>query len=241
MSTSNQHQRGGRRQPFGFLNANTLSSATKVHGRSGSGSDEGGNVGIAASASHSYSDPVKDESRKNMRCILSSIVTRNSGKEQRGTKNERGRSGSSDEDSGDMLESPTKKTRVTMEEDSKPCADDAAAAMPSTKKEESPKSSTDEFATMRSDVASVFRQPPDADFWNDEMEDMLELRLANPILDDGADRGEDRVDGSQGKADPSAYASLTRELDENVSGEPISWSDRLQEDEDVGFKIHVDR
>jgi len=197
--------------------------------------------------------------------ILTSIFTRDcKGREQqqRDTKNERERTacGSSDEDGGELsspLESPTKKSRVAaMEEDSKLGAEDAIAAvatMPSTRPEDgsSKSSMSEEFAAIsRSElVASVFRQPPvDANnFWNDEMDDMLELRLANPISDDDESdhHGEDcRVYGSQqGKADhPSAHDSLTRELiDEKVSGEPISWSNRLQEDEDIGFNIHVDQ
>jgi len=47
--------------------------------------------------------------------------------------------------------------------------------------------------------------------------------------------GEDKIE--EGRIDPSN--SLAKELDENVSGEPLSWSNRLEEGKD-GFKIHMD-
>ena len=48
-------------------------------------------------------------------------------------------------------------------------------------------------------MASLFRQEvaaQDTDFWNDDMEDMLELKQANPIYDDSVDFGGDRVERS---------------------------------------------
>eukprot|EP00571_Detonula_confervacea_P009810 CAMPEP_0172300562 /NCGR_PEP_ID=MMETSP1058-20130122/2630_1 /TAXON_ID=83371 /ORGANISM="Detonula confervacea, Strain CCMP 353" /LENGTH=245 /DNA_ID=CAMNT_0013010381 /DNA_START=43 /DNA_END=780 /DNA_ORIENTATION=+ len=244
MSTSNQQQRGGggRRQPFGFINANTLSSAT---GPSSAVSGNGGAGVGTATAAHS-SDPVKNESKKKMRGILRSIVTRSKGK-----RNERSAttgSGSSDEDVVvSMLESPTKKTRVMTEEESKPSSADTATttaaavdvALPMPEKQECSKSDANEFAA--SDLASMFRQRQrpameNTDFWNDGMEDMLELKQANPILDD-SEEDEEGDNVERGRTDPSQ--ALTRGLDESVSCGPIMWSNRLQEDKD-GFKIHFD-
>lgn len=211
-------------------------------GCSGSTISANGGAGVGTAAvSHSASDPIKNESKKKLQGILSSIVTRGKGKRSERSATSTG-SGSSNEDVVPMLESPTKKTRVMMEEDSKPSsadttnmtaasATDTALPMPG-KQECSKLDQRDEFSA--SDRASVFRQQPamdGADFWNDEMEDMLELKQANPILDDGEEEEGNNVE----RFDPSQ--ALTKELDEHVSGKPIMWSPRLQDDED-GFKIH---
>lgn len=234
MSTSNQQRSSGRRQPFGFLNANTIPSAKSAGSLAASG-DKGG---AAATDGH----------KKQFKGVLSSIV-----KLKQGKKKERSRGGSSsslsvssDEEVKILSESPSKKTPVMKREekadDSKPVTPNDAAAettLAGPKRQAPSESHHSEFAA--SDVAGVFRSRPDevdaeTDFyWDDGMEDMLELKQANPILDESLDCVEEET--SEGRIDPSN--NLAKELEESASGEPISWSNRVQEDED-GFKIHLD-
>jgi len=257
MSTSNQQQRLGRRQPFGFLNANTLSSGTGKSGTDGSGT--------AASAGHHASDPIKNESKKKFYGVLTSIVSRGgaSSGEQRGSKKKHERSGSGGssssssssssppearEDALSMRKSPTKteeeEASKALETTSPDAATLAAVVLPaqsSCTQRTAPTSSSlqhNEFAT--SDVAGIFRpRSPvdragdDSGFFDDEMEAMLELKPANPILDDSLD-----VEIEEGRRiDPSE--PLATELEESASGQPLCWSNRLEEG-DGGFKIHVD-
>mmetsp|Transcript_53228 Transcript_53228/g.113094 ORF Transcript_53228/g.113094 Transcript_53228/m.113094 type:complete len:232 (+) Transcript_53228:56-751(+) len=230
MSTSNQQQRGGRRQPFGFLHANTLSSAK---GKGCPGTNAGNGGGGGAAAAHS-SDPVKNESKTKFRGVLTSIVSRS-----KGTKNQRnsGSSSSESEEDVSMSESPTKKSRVTKEEDPKANTGVASntAASECTRRG---LSCHNEFGA--GGVAGTFRQRPAAEdtvggFWDDELEDMLELKLANPILNDSVDDQEESVE----KERIDLSKSLAAELDENVSGEHLLWSNRLREEKN-GFKIHID-
>ena len=216
MSTSRRSSLG--RQALGFLNANT------VAGEEGTGGN-GTNAAV-----HSVA-PTKNEPKKKFRGVLTSIVTRSKGK-----KNGRstGSESSKEEEDVSMSESPTKKTRVMeAEEDSKPSAI-ATAAVAATA------TTTLDNEFDASDVAGIFRQRPadDADrcFWDDEMEGMLELKRANPITD--GELKDDNGDESGARTNPSEL--LSKELDENDTGEPILWSKRLPEDEVTGFKIHVE-
>jgi len=181
-------------------------------------------------------DPSNSMAREldEFRGVVTSIASRSKGTK----KMERSSGSSSSSEDVSILESPP---RVMMEEDLKPSADatetNAVAVLPREDEQAGPLC-YNEFAA--SDVADIFRQPlaveEDADngFWDDEMESMLELKQANPILNDSMD-GEDKIE--EGRIDPSN--SLAKELDENVSGEPLSWSNRLEEGKD-GFKIHMD-
>mmetsp|Transcript_37744 Transcript_37744/g.79063 ORF Transcript_37744/g.79063 Transcript_37744/m.79063 type:complete len:237 (-) Transcript_37744:214-924(-) len=233
MSTSNQHQRGGRRQPFGFLHANTLSTGKAAKG-SGAVAGSGG-VGGAASAAHS-SDPVKNESQKKFRGVLTSIVSRT----KQGKKNERSHSGSSssvEEENVSILQSPTKKNRITTGEDPKT---DTTANTVTAAKEDKRSGPTGYNEFDANETAGVFRPRPALEedalgggFWDDEMEDMLELKQANPIMDYSLDDEEDNI--LEDRIDPTR--SLAKELDENASGVPLSWSNRLPEGDD-GFKIY---
>lgn len=216
MSTSRRSSLG-RRQALGFLHANSV--AGEAEGTGGNGN----------AAVHSVV-PTKNEPKKKFRGVLTSIVTRSKGKKNgRSTRSE-----SSKEEDVSMSESPTKKTRVMEdEEDSKPSAI-ATAAVAATA------TTTLDNEIDASDVAGIFRQRPADDdrcFWDDEMEGMLELKRANPITD--GELKDDNGDESGARANPSEL--LSKELDENVSGEPIVWSKRLPEDEVTGFKIHIEQ
>lgn len=134
------------------------------------------------------------------------------------------------------MESPTKKTRVMTEEDQKPNADATtttdAAVLPR-EDTEADNLCHNDFAP--SDVADIFRQ---GGVWDDDMEDMLSLKQANPISDDRTGDEGCTNDNEEERADPSR--SLARELDENASGEPILSHNRLTRSED-GFKIYTEK
>jgi hypothetical protein len=70
------------------------------------------------------------------------------------------------------------------------------------------------------------------------MEDMLDLKQANPILDDCRDCEEYTNINETERIDPSK--SLAKELEEDASGEPILSHNRLKHGED-GFKIHIEK
>ena len=206
MFNSNQ-QRGGRRQPFGFLHANTL-SATKAKC---SVAATGNGTGDGATAPGLSFDPVKNESKKKFRGVLSSIVA----KRKAGKNNARSSSSRSS-----SLEEYLVESRRRTEEDQNLYADatsDAAAGL-------------GDFAAGD---GSIFRK---SGLWDDDMEDMLTLKLANPVSDDWADVEE--CAHEKETIDPSK--SLARELDEHASGEPISSHSRLEYGE-CGFQIHIDR
>jgi len=256
MSTSNQHQRGGRRQPFGFLNANTISGSTV------SGKNSGAGISAAATAAAAHSNPIKNEPKKKLGFgILRSIVTRSKGKRHV----EESASATSEHGSAaELLEggkpgSPTKKTRVmTMEdEDAKPssadsitdtavAADDYISAVSDTP---SLFRSFEGNQFAASDTASFFRQRPmkmddgAADFWNDEMEDMLELKRAKPIMDHGEEEEDNTVAPCATRFTYDPSQALMKELtDENTAPDstPILLSNRVHEDNN-GFNIYFDQ
>lgn len=209
MLSSNQ-QRGGRRQPFGFLHANILSSANAKGSVANTGDSTGDGV---ATTAHS-SDPVKNESKKKFRGVLTSIVSR------RIKGNNYGRSQRFSSSGADLVEYLAKR-----EEDRKPNADATATTDPAAD------NLCHDFPA--SDVAGIFRQ---GGFWDDGMDDMLELKQANSISDECTDV-EEHTDKEE-KIDPSK--SLAIELGENTSGELILSHNRLKHGEN-GFKIHIDR
>ena len=105
MSAASSQQRGGRRQPFGFLNANTVPTATKSFSAVG--------LGGGATKRGESSKP------KKFRGVLKSIII---------SRKKSERSAEAEEDAA-MQEAPTKKTKVdALEEDSKPCAISGPAA-----------------------------------------------------------------------------------------------------------------
>jgi len=224
MSTSNQQQqhlqRGDRRQPFGFLHANILSSVKATDSVAFSGKSTRDD---AATAVHSF-DLVKNESKKKFRGVLTCIASRRI----KGRNNDR-----SSQYDGVLMESPVKKTSVVTEEELKTCAD--AAATPDVEvlpREHTEADNLCQNGFAASDVAAIFRQ---GGFWDDVMKDMLTLKQANPILDDtmcdeGYTNEEERIGPSK---------SLARELDEKKSVEPILSHNRLKHSED-GFAIHTD-
>lgn len=232
-ASANPAQRGGRRQPFGFLHANTITSSSdtgKAKGGSDALSAAGGGPAAAAE------EPLKRGSKKKFRGVLTSIVSRRG----RGRKNDRSSSeGSSSPIDLDtpLPESPAKKARDTKDagEDSKPCAISVTGGS--------------QFAA--SDVASIFRQRPAAvegtgGPWDSaELEGMLELKRANPI-DEGSYTYDQFVDIDSGEVIKSKdeticpSACLAQELDENVPGEPLLQMHRVEEGKDGGFIIYTD-
>ena len=130
-----------------------------------------------------------------------------------------------------MQESPTKKAKVdALAEDTKPRAIIGPAAATET-----------DIANVQEPKADIFREiaylEHSLGFWSNEMEQMLEIKRANPITDDDVLMEDDNYpqsEGIAGELDP-----LARELDENVAGQSILWSSRVTEDEN-GFKIHLD-
>ena len=215
-----QPRSGRRRQPFGFLSANTLSDTTE-------------NGGVGSSNSGSINVPKKN----NMRGIFKSIVTRSKGR-----KNERSSTAAVGEE-GDvsMMESPAKKTRnmIMMKTgdntDTTKFGDSTGIT----------NNVDNAFNFDANDVQHIFRPlvsavSVDAFCWDDDMEDMLELKQANPISeesmfgiieDTNAERSEVGVDISN---------VLTAELDENVSGVPILWSHQVEEDKDISTALVFD-
>ena len=229
MSTSNQQPRSGRRrQPFGFLNANTLSDTTE---NSGVGSNSGSN---------NSSDPVKNvPKKKNMRGIFKSIVTRSKGR-----KDERSSiaAAEEEEDVSAMEESPTKKTRTTImtkmdDNDTSKFADSAGI--------------TNNINTAfnnfdANDVQHVFRPlvsavSVDAFCWDDDMEDMLEIKLAKPISDESMSGIIDDTNAERSDVGVDVTNLLTTELDENVNtGEPIFTRHQVEEDRDISTAFILD-
>jgi len=66
------------------------------------------------------------------------------------------------------------------------------------------------------------------------MEDMLEIKLANPVLDDSIDDAAEEIIGRKGVEDVDDTQFATDEKWKN-----IMWSNRVHEDKH-GFQIHVD-
>lgn len=226
MSTSSQQHRGGRRQPFGSLNANTIAAAKDAAVGADGGSIGASSAAAAAAGARSpmKSDPSSARKKKSRgSSTLPTIVTR--------SKSEKGASSSSSSLSGSVASSSR--------------AEDKEMDAPSM---ESPKkkargvvvSQTESaFAASRSDVASIFRRPFTGGAWDDELESMLELKPANPVVDNDDGSVGNGGDATGSKID--ATEPLKKELDdENVRGEPILWSHRVKEDDKIGFKIHAD-
>ena len=155
--------------------------------------------------------------------------------------------------------SPTKKTRVMMMdeeevevEDSKPAATPPASNSmlnddePQTEecaKKLSQESSTSLFDTR--DVADIFRPRPalsqdSTDFWADEMEDMLELKRANPILDESVEYLEDAEKFSCPSEQVEKELDDADDQNDAASGMLLDSPNRLHEDTEVGIKIHTD-
>ena len=242
MSTSNQQRASGRRQAFGDLHENTIPSAKS----------------IAASTTAKAAD-----SKKKIRASTSSSLTRSHSKKNDRSSDQQQRSGSSSSEEDHvvhkMVGSPTKKNRVMMMdeeevevEDSKPAATPPASNSmlnddePQTEecaKKLSQESSTSLFDTR--DVADIFRPRPalsqdSTDFWADEMEDMLELKRANPILDESVECLEDAEKFSCPSEQVEKELDDADDQNDAASGMLLDSPNRLHEDTEVGIKIHTD-
>jgi len=84
------------------------------------------------------------------------------------------------------------------------------------------------------EVESIFK-PSRTHHYDDELEDMLEIKLANPVLDDSIDADDtEEIIGRKGVEDVDDTQYATDHKWKN-----IMWSNRVHEDKH-GFQIHVD-
>lgn len=230
MSTFNQsHQplplpRGGRRQPFGSLHANTLPPA------------EGGPAGDGDGA-----DPVKSESQRKFRGVLTSIVSRgtsnNNNNKGRGRVRERWSRSSSTALSTTNTEYEELEPRAVA---AAPPREETVACRGTVADGPHPRPNHDGF--VASEVAAIFRP---GGHWDSEMEDMLTLRQANPISDENVVRQSVSQTGKEDeeareeekRVDPSAWPA--GDFDQRDAGAPLFSRDCLHEGEE-GFKIYAD-
>lgn len=225
MSTSQRH---GLRRPFGSINANTLTSS--LSGASGKRDGEDSNT-------------AKKEKKKGLLSrtrIFSSILP--SGSKKKDLPQEVAVEPTA-------LESPTKKSRIDDAESVKPSAA-AAVGMPRTH--------VDGLKSDESNLTeAVFRKQLSFDledklnnFWDNDMEEMMTLKIANPVLDESwedNDSSDERNDSKVPKSEVDGQAeinildtrnaSLVSEVNESAKGESLLTSNRLLEHETLGFKI----
>ncbi len=215
---SSTHGRSGLRRPFGSINANTLSSST-TSGKSGVDN----------------TNPVKKGKKKGLLArtgIFSSILQSAAKKKDR-----------NEGESGELkaLESPTKKTRVEIV-DSKSSAS-KAVSLRSQANDLDPngdKNTGEIFRHSSTELEEVV-----SNFWDDQMEEMLGLKIANPIMDDSRDDYEspperNHTNESRWKNEEYCFetvkAALTKDIDKEVTGVSLLCINRLTEHED-GFRL----
>mmetsp|Transcript_935 Transcript_935/g.1813 ORF Transcript_935/g.1813 Transcript_935/m.1813 type:complete len:223 (-) Transcript_935:208-876(-) len=218
MSTSS-HGRSGLRRPFGSINANTLSSS-KISGKS----------------REDNPNPVKKGKKKGLLSrtgLFTSILQSASKKKER-----------AEAASGEplALESPTKKTRVE-EADTKPSVAEAVLSRSCVNAL---------YPNEDKNIGEMFRIQSSNEieeivnnFWDAEMEEMLSLKIANPIMDDSRDDFEYPSESNyanesrckyEGYCTKTAKTALTEDLDGEATGDSLFWMNRLTEHED-GFRL----
>ena len=234
---SNTPQRVGRRQPFGFLTDNTLSSKSSSKDTSANvsklGSSSGSNNSSSRLSSLSKFNNKNEPSKKNVRGILKSIVKRSrtgSFSSKRSTS-----STWSIPTEEEVSESPTKKSRSTIEEkeELKLAAETVDVMVNSNNVATAAAGLLSLDTSNTEEVESIFK-PSRTHHYDDEMEDMLEIKLANPVLDDSIDADDAEIIGKKGveNVDDTIVATDTK-------WKNIMWSNRVHEDKH-GFQIHVD-
>ena len=247
-TTSNQQQQqqrnsGGRRQPFGFLNSNTISTSTSAKGIL----DISGGSGTSNNSSSS--------TKKNMRGILKSLVTR-------GTTTMANKGNKKNE-----LLAEKKKTN---DFDVKEVSTEKKEEEEGEKMDATPSGNVDGIADSNNNVtttngsvffasdndgvssSSIFRKEErdvsygfwngDGDDENEDLEDMWEIKSANPIFDSIDDSihviDYEAADG----VEQSAVADMIPDVVVSKLIEKILYdNDRVREDSKHGFKIHIDQ
>jgi len=237
---SNTPQRVGRRQPFGFLTDNTLSkSSSKDSSNNVSklGSSNGSNNSSSALSSLSNLNKKNEPSKKNVRGILKSIVKRSRAGSFSSKRSERSTSSTwSIPTEEEVSESPTKKSRGIIDEEKeelKLAAETVDVMLNSNNVATAAASLVSLDTRNAEEVESIFN-PSRTYHYDDEMEDMLEIKLANPVLDDSIDDAAEEIIGRKGVEDVDDTQFATDEKWKN-----IMWSNRVHEDKH-GFQIHVD-
>lgn len=236
---SNTPQRVGRRQPFGFLTDNTLSKSSSKDSSNVSklGSSSGSNNSTSALSSLSNLNNKNESSKKNVRGILKSIVKRSRTGSFSSKRSEHSTSSTwSIPTEEEVLESPTKKSRSTIEEkeELKLAAETVDVMVNSNNVATAAAGLLSLDTSNTEEVESIFK-PSRTHHYDDEMEDMLEIKLANPVLDDSIDDDADEIGiGKKGVESVDDTIVATDSKWKN-----IMWSNRVHEDKH-GFQIHVD-
>jgi len=135
-----------------------------------------------------------------------------------------------------VSESPTKKSRGIIDEEKeelKLAAETVDVMLNSNNVATAAASLVSLDTRNAEEVESIFN-PSRTYHYDDEMEDMLEIKLANPVLDDSIDDAAEEIIGRKGVEDVDDTQFATDEKWKN-----IMWSNRVHEDKH-GFQIHVD-
>ena len=240
-TTSNTPQRVGRRQPFGFLTDNTLSkSSSKGSSDNVSKSSNGSNNSSSGLSSLSNLNDKNEPSKKNVRGILKSIVKRSRTGSFSSKRSERSTSSTwSIPTEEEVSESPTKKSRGIIDEEKeelKLAAETVDVMVNSNNVVAAAAANLPSLDTNNTEeVESIFK-PSRTYHYDDDMEDMLEIKLANPVLDDSVGDGNaEEIIGKKGVEDVDETQFAT-----DTTWKNIMWSNRVHEDKH-GFQIHVDR
>lgn len=239
-TTSNTPQRVGRRQPFGFLTDNTLSKSSSKGSSdnvSKLGSSNGSNNSSSALSSLSNLNNKNESSKKNVRGILKSIVKRSRTGSFSSKRSERSTSSTwSIPTEEEVSESPTKKSRGIIDEEKEELKRAAETVDVMANSNNVVAASLPSLDTSNTEeVESIFK-PSRTFHYDDEMEDMLEIKLANPVLDDSIDYDDaEEIIGRKGVQD----VDDTQLFASDHKWKNIMWSNRVHEDKH-GFQIHVD-
>lgn len=235
-TTSNQQQQqqrnsGGRRQPFGFLNSNTISTSTTAKGIL----DISGGSGTSNNSSSS--------TKKNMRGILKSLVTRGTTTMAKGNKKNELLAEKKKTNDFDVKEVSTEKKEEEEGEKMDATPSGNVDGIADSNNNVTTTNGSVFFASDNDGVSSssIFRKEErdvSYGFWNgdddnEELENMWEIKLANPIFDS--------IDEAADGVEQSALADMIPD-DVSKSIEKILYdNDRVREDSKHGFKIHIDQ
>ena len=241
---SNTPQRVGRRQPFGFLTDNTLSSKSSSKDSSSNVSKLGSSNGSNNSSSRlslSNLNNKNESSKKNVRGILKSIVKRSRTGSFSSKRNVSSTSNTwSIPTEEEVLESPTKKSRNMIDEkkeELKLAAETVDVMVNSNNVATAAAGLLSLDTSNTEEVESIFK-PSRTYHYNDEMENMLEIKLANPVVDD-----DDSIDDANAEEIIGKKRGVEHVGDTIVATDGkwknIMWSNRVHEDK-YGFQIHVD-